>query len=249
MTAAPETSIIAGNARVLEREMAWLARIIDAAIRIYLGNECPVTDIRQIPPPSIEDKESGYGQMLAQHAFTFDERVILALSFAPYIRPSLLDPFLMKNPNLDRSFTEFGGVLSGSHSGFLPTLETAAFLLAGSDLDRRFEIQALFEPGSTLRSHNLLYVEDNTSTPFSAPLALSRDQVGTLTTGIGFQPAFTSSFPARRLTTEQDWDDLVLAASTMDDVEEIRAWIEHRRVLLYDWQLAKKIKPGFRSLF
>jgi SpoVK/Ycf46/Vps4 family AAA+-type ATPase len=35
----------------------------------------------------------------------------------------------------------------------------------------------------------------------------------------------------------------------MDEVEEIRAWIEHRHTLLRDWGLERKIKPGFRSLF
>jgi SpoVK/Ycf46/Vps4 family AAA+-type ATPase len=35
----------------------------------------------------------------------------------------------------------------------------------------------------------------------------------------------------------------------MDEVEEIRAWIEHRDTLFHDWQLARHVKPGYRSLF
>src|SRR4029450_11218664 len=42
---------------------------------------------------------------------------------------------------------------------------------------------------------------------------------------------------------------LVLPDSILDEVEEIRAWIEHRETLLRGWQLERKIKPGFRSLF
>jgi SpoVK/Ycf46/Vps4 family AAA+-type ATPase len=41
----------------------------------------------------------------------------------------------------------------------------------------------------------------------------------------------------------------VLAEGTMDEVEEIRAWIEYRKELLEGWQLEAKINPGFRSLF
>lgn len=238
------------NAAAFERELAWLARIVDAAIRIYLGNACPYADVREITPPLLDTAASAWGRLLSQFALSFDERVILALALIPNIRPSLLDPFLMKNPNLDRAFSEFGGVVNSSHSGFLPTLETAAFLLAGSSLERRFEIQALLEPRRTLRAHKILHIsEENAAVPFSAPLTISRAWLGPLTTGIDFEPAFTSSFPATRLTTPQEWADLVLAASTMDDVEEIRAWIEHRDALLGEWRLAKKIKPGFRSLF
>jgi len=35
----------------------------------------------------------------------------------------------------------------------------------------------------------------------------------------------------------------------MEEVEEIKAWIEHRQTLMRDWGLEKQIKPGFRSLF
>ena len=41
----------------------------------------------------------------------------------------------------------------------------------------------------------------------------------------------------------------MLPEAILDEVEEIRAWIEHRYTLLHDWRLEKKIKPGFRSLF
>ena len=77
---------------------------------------------------------------------TFDERAILALALVPHVRPQLFDPFLAKNPNIDRGFTEFGGILAGNHGGFWPTVETAAFILAGEDLERRFVVQALFDP-------------------------------------------------------------------------------------------------------
>jgi hypothetical protein len=244
-----ETAALARNAAALESELAWLAALIDAAIRIYLGNECRYTDVRMIEAPPLDSGGSVYASIVREAGLSFEERAILALAMVPHVRPSLLDPFLMKNPNLDRGFTEFGGSLTGSHSGFFPTVETAAFLLAGSDLTRRFEIQSLLEPDRALRRRNLLYVDDTATAPLSAPLVVSKEYLGPFTTGLGFRPAFSASFPARRLETAQEWDDLVLAPGTMDDIEEIRAWIEYRDALLHDWQLEKKIKPGFRSLF
>lgn len=53
----------------------------------------------------------------------------------------------------------------------------------------------------------------------------------------------------RRITTQLAWSDLVLPGHIMEEVEEIKAWIEHRHTLLQDWGLKRQIKPGFRSLF
>ena len=54
---------------------------------------------------------------------------------------------------------------------------------------------------------------------------------------------------ATRLTTPFEWSDLVLPATTLDEVDEIRAWITHRDTLLRDWNLGQKVTPGFRALF
>ena len=246
-----DTHPLAGNAAVLERELTWLAAIVDASIRLYFGQDCSVRDVREIAAPPLTAYPSPYARVVCECAMGFDERAILALALAPHVRPQLLDPFLARNPNIDRGFTEFGGTLVGSHGGFWPTIETAAFMLAGDHLERRFEVQALFEPDATLRQARLLQLEEHQSVQslFSAPLTLRKEYVGQLTTGRRHEPGYSSTFPAKRITTPLTWRDLVLPESTLDEVEEIRAWIEHRDTLLKDWQLARKIKPGFRSLF
>jgi hypothetical protein len=248
MSTAALDPMLTENAAVIERELQWLSSVIDAAIRIYLGNECAYQDVYEINAPEVEPLSSPYAAAVCQNALSFDERVILALALSPHVRPQLLDPFLIKNPNLDRNFTEFGGVLNATHSGFMPTAQTAAFVLSGSSLVRRFEVQTALDAGSTLRLRNLIHIEDGLEL-FDSPLTLAKEFLDPFTTGAEYHPAFSSAFPARRITTPREWNDLVLADSTMNDVEEIRAWVEHRHALLNEWQLASKIKPGFRSLF
>ena len=234
------------NAQVLDRELAWLSSIIDAAISIYLGNECRYRDVREIAPPPIDEPSSPYGTAVCQRKLSFDERCILALTLTPYVRPQLLDRFLVKNPNIDRTFTEFGGLIT--QAGFVPTVETAAFMLGGSSLERRFDVQAALAADQTLRSGNLVNIDDAVAL-FASPLSIGKEFLEPFTTGNGFHPTYSSAFPAQRLTTAMQWSDLVLAESTMEEVEEIRAWIEHRDILLQDWQLSSKIKPGLQSLF
>jgi hypothetical protein len=241
----------ADNAGALNQELAWLSQLIDASIRLHFGQECACKDIRDIAPPDLARSTSAYAQLIRDSAMSFEQRAVLILALAPHLRPQVLDPFLMKNPNFERGFTEFGGMLSSSHGGFWPTVETAAFVLCGENLERRFALQSLLEPGSLLRSSNLLHLDDAqvTHSLFSATLQVGKETLNRLTAGGGYRPSFSNSFPAKRITTALEWDDLVLSGPTLHEVEEIRAWIEHRHTLLHEWQLDKKIKPGFRSLF
>jgi hypothetical protein len=258
MSALAQLPLRVQNAALLERELEWLAAVIDTAIRLHFGNECSYRNVREIEPPPVgledsndEESPSALDRLLRDYDLSFEQRVILSLALAPHLRPQMLDAFLIKNANLDRGFTEFGGTLAGAHGGFWPTVQTAAFLLAGPDLERRFEVQTLFEPENLFRRMKILQMDDNPAPPglFACALNLGPEYLGPLTTGKGFSPAFSSSFPAKRLTTEQNWEDLVLSAVTLDEVEEIRAWIEHGSTLLHEWRLGKRIKPGYRSLF
>jgi hypothetical protein len=242
---------LAHNAAVLEQELVWLSALVDASIRLYFGQNSRFGDVHEIVPPAVSRHAANYAQVVTEHAMTFDERAILALALVPHVRPQLLDPFLAKNPNIERGFTEFGGFLTGNHGGFWPTVETAAFVLAGDNLERRFAVQALFDPDAILRRSRLIQLEDSHTAQnlFSSPLTLSKEYLGRFTTGHRHKPSYSSSFPAKRISTALEWSDLVLPDSILDEVEEIRAWIEHRHTLLHDWELDKKIKPGFRSLF
>ena len=46
----------------------------------------------------------------------------------------------VQNKNFDRQYTEFGGWKGLSHGGFLPTGETASFILAGEDVEKRLSL-------------------------------------------------------------------------------------------------------------
>ena len=62
-------------------------------------------------------------------------------------------------------------------------------------------------------------------------------------------PDFSSVFPARRITTDLGWDDLVLGHEVMAEIGAIRTWLLHADILRKDWMQGKAVKPGYRSLF
>jgi hypothetical protein len=234
------------NAASLERELDWLSRVLDARIRIHFGQDGTERDIRELAPPDLDGDPSAFARTLRDQSLNFDERLVLALALAPHIRPQALDPFLVKNRLYDRGFTEFGGLPAAGHVGFWPSLETALFLLAGEDLEQRFAAQALFDQDQPFSVLGLISVDGPEA---GQALQVGAEFLHLFTLGAQYRPGFSSAFPAKRIATALDWDDLVLAEHILEEVEEIRAWIQHRHTLLHDWQLERKIKPGYRCLF
>src|SRR5690606_13304470 len=89
--------------------------------------------------------KSVYAEFLQFYKLSPYERLLLLLALLPHIYPQAIDPFFSRIPHTERGYTEFGGLRGTAHSGFLPTGETALFLLGGNDLGRRFKVQQLFE--------------------------------------------------------------------------------------------------------
>lgn len=241
---------VEANARALERELSWLDRMLQARIGLYFGQAADPAALSAIEPPLLE-AGTDYARLVQGASLSADERLVLALALAPHLRPQLLDTLFVRNRNLDRGFSEFGGWKGRSHGGFLPTAETVAFLVAGEDLARRFMLQRLLDEDAPLRRRGLLRLEhDAPGEPwFSAALHASADTLDLLTTGEARKPDYGIGFPAKRITTGLSWDDLVLDADVMDEVQSITTWVRHGEMLLRDWKLDKALKPGYRSLF
>lgn len=239
------------NARALEQELDWFQRVLSARLERHFANSPAPLDPASLAPPDLADDASPYATLLRDCALTLDERLVLLLALAPHLRPQLLDLLFVRNPNLDRGFSEFGGRKAATHGGFLPTLETAAFLLAGEDLGARFRIRAMFDDGHVLRQRDVLRLERVAADEpaFGASLDVSEEILALVTQGSRHQPSFSGRFPAKRITTPFGWNDLVLDDDVLDEVSSIRAWILHGRRILDDWQLGKSLKPGYRTLF
>ncbi len=239
------------NARDLNLELEWLKRVIETRIQLQFEEKSEVNDVFELLPPKLDPKGSFYASLIEHYEFGFAERLAIILSLAPHVLPQSLDAFFLRNPNYDRGFTEFGGIRGTNHGGFIPTGETLMFLFAGTDLSRRFEIQQLFGGNHVFSVHKILTLEASAEGEplLSGVLRFSTDLIDQLTLGEVRLPIFSNKFPATLVTTEQEWTDLILDPYTMDQINEIKIWIENESVLMNEWGLGKKIRPGFRCLF
>ncbi|WP_416762652.1 ATP-binding protein [Roseateles sp. So40a] len=250
------------HTRALRLELDWFARALDRRLAGHFRaeepaqegadarvHERPDDDVLSDAPDLPEDSE--LRRWVDRFALTAAQRVVLALALATHLRPAALDLLFMRNQHLDRGFTEFGGVKAYAHGGFLPTGETAAFLVAGESLPARIALLAWLDGAHPLAEAGYLRVD---SPPPGEPrlaglLLLSDEALQRLCTGDADKPDHSLQFPARRITSPLTWDDLVLTPEVMDEVEQIRAWMRDGGRLMRDWGLARALKPGYRALF
>ncbi|MCB2206161.1 ATP-binding protein [bacterium] len=184
-------------------------------------------------------------------ALTQAEMTVLLLALAPRLQPGFYEDVMRAAMPEGGEFPEFGGVKGQQHRAMLPTGETALFLLAGMDIEQRLEVQRLFSEDGACSRLGLLHLEylSEGEPAMSGRLQPDEDWLEKILIGQDASPVYSSEFPARRITTLMDWEDLVLHPRTMEQVLDIRLWMEYNARVLEDAVLQRKITPGYRVLF
>ena len=243
--------LLDANAAFIGAETAWFKRVLDARLELHARGENDADLLATLPPPPLDGPGSPYLDGVRALDLNPAERLLLVLSVLPHTAPHALDPFFIQNNALGRPFTEFGGAAVQAQGAFVPTGETAMFLLTGHDLAQRLKYCDLFSHRHVLFARNVIDLGGRPADEplLAAPLRLSAEYRERLLTGRDYDPPLSAEFPAQRLRTAMEWDDLVLDKQAREDIEDIVAWVRHEFTLLERWQLRRRLKPGYRSLF
>lgn len=241
------------NAAALTAEMAWLNAVLHTRLAQQFGAS---GEGERGPPPIPEPPrhtpgDCVLGALIADAGLDVRERLMLALALAPHLNPEMLDPLFAKNTAIDRGFTQFGGRASRSHSGFVPTGETLALLVASDNLADRLSLRSLFTPDHVFQRKGLIRLEHEVPGEplFSGALVCPDETISYLVSGVHPRPDFSAGFPAQLITTRLDWNDLVLGEEVLSEIETIKGWITHGQAILDNWDLGRVLKPGYRCLF
>jgi hypothetical protein len=239
------------NALDLYAELNWFKQILRTRSQLNSKSECKYSDILEVEPPEFNGSPSAYARFVKKNGLSFEERFLLILALVPHLKPELLDVFLQRNNNTEQIYTEFGGKKGKHHNGFLPTGETLMFLLAGTNLERRFNLLHVFDSEHYFIKNRVVWLDDveNGEPQLNGAISISKEILDEFTIGFVRKPTFNSEFPAKLLKTKMDWDDLVLPSNTMSQLIEIEAWLKHHKTLMDDWGMHRILKPGYKTLF
>jgi ATPases of the AAA+ class len=238
------------NAANLSHAFNYLSQVLVARIRLHLDKDSR-PQAEELPGLAFFEDGSAFANFIQQYQPSFDEYVTLLLALVPHVQPGLIDSLYAEHLPEKGLFSEFGGSRDNVNQVFQPTGETALYVLAGRDLDRRFSVQKLFSVDHWFAVNNIVLLQPAKSGDpyFSGRLLLNPDYVELFTTGKISSPHFNSEFPAQELLTTLEWSDLVLSDKVRERISEIRLWIEKNSTLLLEWKMAAKLRPGYRALF
>jgi AAA+ superfamily predicted ATPase len=182
---------------------------------------------------------------------TADEWIILMLAIVPHILPNFFESIIAEHFPDAGNFPEFGGVKGTNHRSMLPTGETAQFILAGTAIEKRLYVQQLFSEEHFFHRQGILWLEPikDGEPAMSGRIVIGQEWIDKILLEKETAPRFGLDFPAKRITTEMTWDDLVLNQLTMNQVKEISNWLRLHHLFYKDENLKRKIKPGYRVLF
>lgn len=235
------------------KKMHPLKTIIDTATQLHVAhiNDTENYAIEEVYATPLDIEDDRLNQLIKDYRLTFQEQVILLLALAPYFSPQTLDIFMAKNPNFDVICTEFGGMIKSPHRGVIPTGETAVFLLAARDPEKRKEVAQLLLPDAKLAKADLVGLEtvEEGLPLFSGKLLPNDELVQKLLYGEVKPPKLSPKFPAKQLETDMTWDDLVIQKETRSQLQDLENWLTFSNKLHQHPELGKRAKKGYRTLF
>jgi AAA+ superfamily predicted ATPase len=273
-TSRSSQSIGYSNAIALEQEMAWCDTLIRARLTAFFAlydtseqavhrQDMASIDLPQAPSFSDwalygqnAENQNSYGVFVNASELTLIPRLALALAMASLLRPALYEPLLIRNEASGQGYFEFGIQMDQGRP--YASGETLAFLLSGGKLDWRFQVQTFLATLSSMPTNfdveskliGLLELDENQlEKEMQRGIKVTDVAALRFTTGAKFQPEANADFPARYISSELDWSQLVLPDTVMNEVEMIQDYLTYGEDLINQFGLKGKIRAGYRALF
>jgi ATPase family associated with various cellular activities (AAA) len=216
-------------------------------LQAHFGQEI----VQEPAMPTWEADNQPLTLFLKENNLSTAEVLTLALALSSHALPNLVDDTIRAAlPNMG-DFPELGGVKGTNHRGLLPTGETAIFLIAGNDLNKRIATQQLFATEHFFYKKRILWLESmkEGEPATTGRIIMDEEYIELFLHGRVTMPKFSTEFPAEHILTPLEWKDLVLPDATKKSIEDIKLWIEHHETLMNDWGMSRHVKPGYRALF
>lgn len=242
----------AANTRSLHSELNWLKKII--ALRIEALNSleegAEPDDLDKIAPAG-EQAYGIYGNFIQENELKEADRLLLILCFAAQYSPQILDAFLQKRTDNTGVSREVGGAYSRENGQFIPTLQTALFLLSGGNEAQIAAYYHYFQNNHFLFREQIITLEGiSQNYDYLAGYVIRLEKSYFDYFLIGKKPRLdgSSNFPATLLETDKKFEDLILPDTTRDQLESLMNFIRFRKELFLESDVIGKIKPGFTTL-
>lgn len=188
------------------------------------------------------------GDYISGKELAHQEVVILLMALLPRLDPSLLKRIYLEFPG-----SELFDFCSTNDSGrlFYPTIQAAQYVLGGDSISERLKALDYFGPDSVLSKEELIVFSGSAHehASMNSQISVHEEAFNKIIFGSELLPKMSNDFPAEQILTRRSWTDLILPQTTLQELKSIEAWYNSSRILMEDWNMQTKLKPGFRVLF
>lgn len=227
-------------------EFQYLRNLIDYRLNNPSGGEMPSM-------PDVETWSLPVKTFISTFNFEKDQfaATLLLIGLAPHVLPELFDRSIQEKIKNSGDFPEIGGVRGKNFRGFLPTGQTAVFLLAGDDWQQRQKVEQLFWPDKEFAKKKILWLEElpQSEPVLSGKIVMALDYIDLFLIGTTAPPHFSTSFPAKKIETKLSLNDIVLNKEIWRHYKNLEDWIQFNQSLMENWEMEKRVRKGFRVLF
>ncbi len=189
-----------------------LASLLNRQMQTYLNQTANPLKSITLEPLLTAELDCPLSQFVCKHELDTESQYLLLLALAPYLRAELFDQVIQCAIPDAGDYPQLGGIRGKQHRGFLPTGETALFLLAGNDMAQRLYWQAQLKGDHPLVKKGIVYLDDPVANepPLSGRLMIDPEYAELFITGKVHAPRMSLQFPAQHLVTEMEWVVLLL---------------------------------------
>jgi hypothetical protein len=227
-------------------EFEYLKRLIEYRLNNSSGKDIPAM-------PDVQTWDLPVKNFILKNNLSSDQfdATLLLIGLAPHAVPHLFDNSFQEKIKTAGDFPEIGGVRGKNFRGFLPTGQTAVYLLAGDDWQQRQRIEQLFWSDKDFAKKKILWLEElpQSEPVLSGKIIMALDYVDLFLLGTSAPPHFSTSFPAKKIETKLNADDIVLNKEVRRHYKNLGDWINFNDSLMGNWQMEKRLRKGFRVLF
>lgn len=189
------------------------------------------------------------GNYISQKDLVHQEVIILLMALLPALEPALLKRIYLEFPN--SALFDFCSVNDNGRL-FFPTVQTVQYILGGDSISDRLKALDYFASDSVLVKDEIISLPgavQNQQALMNFQITVPQEAFNMIIFGSELLPKMSNDFPAEQIRTRRSWADLILPQNTMDELQSIETWYNSSRILMEDWGMQKKLKPGFRVLF
>jgi DNA polymerase III delta prime subunit len=228
------------------KELLYLEQLILYRLSAWF----PSDEIIAKPVLNVSEWSASLLNFVNNNSLNADEAVLLLIGIAPHLQADLFDRVIGYKIGNSGDFQKIGGVRGKDFRGFMPTGETAIFLLGDDDFERRLQIQKLFWPDHIFEKNKILWLDDHVygEPVMSSRIVISPEYLETFIYGKPIPPRFSMNFPAKLIHTDLNWDDLVINDELKEQINELKSWLKYNDQLIDEWGMGGRIKKGYRTL-